>query len=193
MICKIVIAFISLVGLASCQIYDIGTCPLDQSPAQFQMDKFYGKWYEIARVENGVVAGETCVTFNISSQTSYLSGHPVTQTGYDKTGKLEYVYIGNLETWDDNFLLEYGEYPYGFNILDTDYDNYAVVLGCGLFPPLGYWFPFLLVRVRVAWILSRTPTIDHALQAQLIKTLTSGGVGKSKLIFPSTVNCPANY
>lgn len=45
----------------------------------------------------------------------------------------------------------------------------------------------------VAWILSRTPTIDHALQAQLIKTLTSGGVGKSKLIFPSTVNCPANY
>ncbi|XP_015784418.1 apolipoprotein D [Tetranychus urticae] len=186
-------------GSISCEIFDIGTCPTPTTFSPSDAAKFYGKWYEIARVESGTEKGLRCVTFDIASNASYLSGHPVTQTGFDDKNN-EYIYIGNLQMWDDQTVFEYGNFDildidlaYGYTVVDTDYDNYAIVLGCSELPPFGYWFPFLLVRIRVAWILSRTPTLDAELQSKLVDLLAKNGVGQSKLTFNKFDSCPSYY
>lgn len=145
----------------------------------FELDRYLGKWYEIARLDHRFERGMSHVTAEYSMRED--GKVRVLNRGYktkksvwnDAEGKARFAGaqdLGHLEV--SFFWIFYGDYI--IFELDPEY-RHAWISG----PDTDY-----------LWFLSRTPTVSDALRAQFIERVEALGFDTSEIIFVDQDNPP---
>jgi len=140
----------------------------------FELERYLGKWYEIARLDHVFERGLS----NVEAQYSVRDdgGVRVTNKGYDEIkgewevaeGKAYFVGEPNIGRLKVSF---FGPFYGAYNIVELDQDGYQYALVVGANP--SYF-----------WILARQPELDQAILARLVAKATTLGVATDNLIFP---------
>lgn len=164
-------AFIAMLLLGGCVRIPQGVAPV----SDFDINRYLGLWYEIARLDHSFERGLT----NVTAEYSLGEGDavkvinrgydPIKQQWKEAVGKAYFVEspaVGKLKV---SF---FGPFYGGYNIIELDQEDYAYALVCG--PSLNY-----------LWILSRTPTLDNSIVEQLVARADSLGFDTDGLIYVS--------
>lgn len=148
--------------------------PDDVKPvSNFKLERYLGKWYEIARLDHSFERGLSRVTANYSMRSD--GGVKVINRGYsaentswkEAEGKAYFVENTDLGYLKVSF---FGPFYGSYIIFNLDHENYQYSLVSG--PDKSY-----------LWILSRSPKINKKTQSILIKKATELGFDTSKLIY----------
>ena len=139
----------------------------------FELDRYLGTWYEIARLDHRFERGLSNVSAHYSMRED--GGVAVSNRGYraddggweEAEGKAYFVGDSDIGRLKVSF---FGPFYGGYNVfvLDRENYNYAMVAG----PDRSY-----------LWILSRTPAIEDTLRDELILAAAEAGFDIEALIF----------
>lgn len=139
----------------------------------FELDRYLGKWYEIARLDHSFERGLEQVTAEYSLRED--GGVAVTNRGYstrknkwsEAVGKA--YFVGEP---DEGYLKVsfFGPFYGSYVIFELDKDNYQYAFVSG--PNTSY-----------LWLLSRTPTIDDGLLSEFVDRARELGFDTDKLIY----------
>ncbi len=139
----------------------------------FILQKYLGKWYEIARLDHAFEKGLTQVSADYSLRDD--GGVKVLNRGYstkenswkEVEGKAYFVRGSNQGYLKVSF---FGPFYGSYIIFGLDRENYQYSLVCG--PDKSY-----------LWILARGPKIKESIKDMLIAKAAAAGFDTSKLIF----------
>jgi len=139
----------------------------------FELDRYLGKWYEIARLDHSFERGLTNVTANYSMRED--GGVRVLNRGYDPEkgdwdeaeGKAYFVGEPNVGRLKVSF---FGPFYGGYNIIELDKADYQYSLVAG--PDRDF-----------LWILARTPDLDPAVRDRLVSRAHDLDFPVDELIF----------
>jgi len=163
-----------LLGIASIFLSGCLGMPDSVTPVkEFELDKYLGKWYEIARLDHSFERGLEQVTaeyslregggvmvknrgFSIVKGTWKEATGKAFSVGKPREGYLKVSFFGPF----------YGSYV----VFELDKDNYQYAFVCG--PNTSY-----------LWLLSRTPTVAADLLSQFVEKAKKLGFETEKLIF----------
>lgn len=140
----------------------------------FQIERYLGKWYEIARLDHRFERGLTQISAEYSMRPD--GGLKVLNRGYSKEkqewseaeGRGYFVQSPNEAYLKVSF---FGPFFGSYIVFELDTVNYQYALISG--PDKSYF-----------WLLARTPTIDDNLKKKLIAKAAALGFDTTKLIFP---------
>ena len=139
----------------------------------FEINRYLGTWYEVARLDHRFESGLTKISATYSLRPD--GGVKVLNQGWNQAdGKWEQAegkayFVGK----PDNGRLKvsfFGPFYGGYNIIELDKKNYAYSMVTG--PDRSYF-----------WILSRTPQLPKETLEALIKNAKQLGFATDKLIF----------
>ncbi|EPR2262858.1 outer membrane lipoprotein Blc [Yersinia enterocolitica] len=138
----------------------------------FQLPRYLGTWYEIARLDHSFERGLNNVTANYSPRDD--GGVKVINRGYnakkqqwqESIGKAYFIGSPQQASLKVSF---FGPFYGGYNVIDLD-DEYQHALIAG--PNREY-----------LWILSRTPTIDNQTRDHLVSVAQHYGFPVEELIW----------
>ena len=124
----------------------------------FELDRYLGTWYEVARLDHSFERGMSNVTANYSMRDD--GGVSVVNRGYkvkkgewdDATGKAYFIGDADVGQLKVSF---FGPFYGGYNILELDKDDYQYALVSG--PDRGY-----------LWILARSPELSQDILSTLV-------------------------
>lgn len=124
----------------------------------FELNRYLGTWYEIARLDHSFERGMSNVTANYSLRDD--GGVAVLNRGYEDaksewneaTGKAYFVGDTDVGQLKVSF---FGPFYGGYNIIELDKVNYRYALVSG--PDRGY-----------LWILARSPALDPPVLSALV-------------------------
>jgi apolipoprotein D and lipocalin family protein len=144
----------------------------------FELNRYLGTWYEIARLDHSFERGLSDIRAEYSLRDD--GGVKVLNSGYDaEQGKrhdaegrayfIDQADVGRLKV---SF---FGPFYGAYNIIALDKTSYNWVMICG--PNLDY-----------LWILSRTPRLNETTLQALIQQAKALGFATDKLIFDSHPN-----
>lgn len=141
----------------------------------FKLEKYLGKWYEIARMDHSFERGLTKVTADYSLRDD--GSVKVLNRGYsaeDKSWKEAEGKAYFVNTPDQGYLKVsfFGPFYGSYIVFDLDHENYQYSLVCG--PDKSY-----------LWVLAREPKIKDNIRDTLIKKAAESGFDTGKLIFVS--------
>lgn len=160
---------LSVLSLAGCVGIPANVKPVDH----FELERYLGKWYEIARLDHSFERGLTRVTAEYSLRED--GGVRVLNRGYsaqadkwkEAEGKAYFV-----DGPDQGYLKVsfYGPFYASYIVFELDHDNYQYALVCG--PDKSY-----------LWILSRTPVMPRAVRDKLVAKAAAAGFDTARLLF----------
>ena len=161
--------FLSVLVLAGCVGRPENIVPVNK----FDTTRYLGKWYEIARLDHSFERGLSHVTADYSLRQD--GGLKVLNRGYKEAdakwkeaeGKAYFVDKKDVGYLKVSF---FGPFYGSYIIFDLDQQDYSYSLISG--PDKSY-----------LWLLSRTPTMEPALQQRLIEKARALGFDTSKLIY----------
>ncbi|XP_074593181.1 apolipoprotein D-like [Brevipalpus obovatus] len=162
---------------------DHDPCPPFTPPGPgFDLNKYLGLWYEIARTDVPYEKGLDCVnaTYTLREDKNIT----VLNQGKNLQTKVVSVLQGVARVTPQANLLEVRfnprspEAPYW--IVDTDFSTYSVVYSCADVGKYVY---------RGAYILSRLPVIPETLREKLILKLVDLGIKKGDLKLTKQLEC----
>jgi apolipoprotein D and lipocalin family protein len=148
--------------------------PQNVKPVQnFELERYLGKWYEIARLDHSFERGLSHVTADYSLRKD--GGVRVINRGYSsekKTWKQAEGKACFVESPDQGYLKVsfFGPFYGSYIVFELDHDNYQYSLVCG--PNKSY-----------LWILARKPVLHDDIKVSLIEKAAKAGFDTSKLIF----------
>jgi apolipoprotein D and lipocalin family protein len=154
--------------------------PDDITPVKnFQSEKYLGKWYEIARLDNRFERGLTQVTATYSMRDD--GGISVHNRGYSAKNKEWKESIGKAFFVEDKTTAYLKVYFFGpfygsYVVFDLD-ENYQYSLVTG--GDKSYF-----------WLLARTPTIPGDVKASLLEKAAALGFDTSKLVYVEQTETP---
>jgi apolipoprotein D and lipocalin family protein len=141
----------------------------------FRLEKYLGKWYEIARLDHSFEKGLSRVTADYSMRSD--GGVKVINRGYsvkenkwkESKGKAYFV-----QRPDQGFLKVsfFGPFYGSYVIFALEQENYQYALVCG--PDKSY-----------LWLLARSPDMKEDIKNDLIAKARAAGFDTDKLIFVS--------
>jgi apolipoprotein D and lipocalin family protein len=139
----------------------------------FQIERYLGKWYEIARLDHRFERGLTQISADYSMRQD--GGLKVLNRGYsnekqewsEAEGRGYFVQSPNEAYLKVSF---FGPFFGSYIVFELDTVNYQYALISG--PDKSYF-----------WLLARTPTIDDNLKKKLIAKAAALGFDTTKLIF----------
>lgn len=145
-------SLVSVALLTGCTGIPEGTQPV----TGFELDRYLGQWYEIARLDHSFERGLDCVTADYSLRDD--DGVRVINRGYnledqewdEAEGRAYFIDDENVGRLKVSF---FGPFYGGYNVLELD-DDYQWALVAG--PNRDY-----------LWILSRSPEMDSATESRL--------------------------
>jgi apolipoprotein D and lipocalin family protein len=148
--------------------------------AHFDLQRYLGTWYEIARLDHSFERGLERVTATYSMRDD--GGVKVINRGYNPDKKQWDKAEGKAyfaENPDRGFLKVsfFGPFYGSYIVMDTDYKTYTMISG----PDHSYF-----------WILSRTPKLEKNVLHGLIKKAEQAGFDTGKLIFVNQVGAAEN-
>ncbi|XP_054269161.1 apolipoprotein D-like [Macrosteles quadrilineatus] len=145
---RTVLLVVAAAALARAQVPAFGWCPDYLTKADFDMEKYLGVWYEAERYVNVLEAGSRCVKteYTMAKDGRILVSNEIQNrlTGIKRilAGEIRSIVKGT----EAKLNVKYSQLPYpvetSYTVLDTDYDNYAVVWSCsglGLFNTQNAW------------------------------------------------------
>ncbi len=164
--------------LISCVLLFMGCVGMPENVKpidNFKVEKYLGKWYEIARLDHSFERGLTRVFAEYSLRDD--GGLRVKNRGYspkegkwkESEGKAYFVKGSNQGYLKVSF---FGPFYGSYVIFDLDLENYQHSLVCG--PDKSY-----------LWILARDPQIRQEVKDRLIAKAAALGFDTNKLIFVS--------
>jgi apolipoprotein D and lipocalin family protein len=141
----------------------------------FKVEKYLGKWYEIARLDHSFERGLTRITADYSMRND--GGLKIINRGYSASenkwqeaeGKAYFVGDPSLAYLKVSF---FGPFYGAYIVFELDHENYQYSLVSG--PDKSYF-----------WILAREPKIREDIKQVLIAKAASLGFDTKKLIFVS--------
>ncbi len=139
----------------------------------FKVERYLGKWYEIARLDHSFERGLTRVTAEYSMRPD--GGIRVVNRGYSMKENKWKEAIGKayfVQSPDQGFLKVsfFGPFYGSYVIFYLDRENYQYVLVCG--PDRSY-----------LWLLARNPILDGNVKKDLIGRAKAAGFDTDKLIY----------
>ena len=152
----------------------LGT-PASVEPVQdFDLDRYLGTWYEIARLDHSFEKGLDNVTAEYSMRDD--GGVKVVNTGFLAAEDEWKVAEGKayfVNDSDEGYLKVsfFGPFYASYVIFELDQDDYQYAFVSG--PDTSF-----------LWLLSRTPTVEQGLMEHFIATSVRLGFDTGKLIFP---------
>ena len=157
-----------LLGLAGCTGIPQGIDPVED----FDVDRYLGTWYEIARLDHSFERGLSNVTATYTSRAD--GGIDVLNRGYDREkgswkeadGKAYFLGDRDVGRLKVSF---FGPFYGGYNIIALDREDYSWSVVCG--PERSYF-----------WILSRRPQMEAGLREELIRFAADRGFDTAGLI-----------
>lgn len=159
----------ALVLLAGCTLAPRGITPVES----FELERYLGRWYEIARLDHRFERGLSRVTADYSRRPD--GGIEVVNRGYH-AGKGEWTQVRGraypLDSPTRGSLKVSFFWPFyaGYHVIALDRGDYGYALVCG--PSRDY-----------LWILARTPSLDAEITRQLIAKAELLGFATDGLIF----------
>jgi apolipoprotein D and lipocalin family protein len=154
--------------LAGCSATPQGITPVDN----FELDRYLGTWYEIARLDHRFERGLSQISATYSKRADggidVLNRGLDSQTGQWKEAQGRAYFIDEPDVARLKVTFFWPFYG-GYNVIALDRDNYAYALVCG--PSRSY-----------LWILSRTRQLDDTIVKQLIATARTLDFDTSQLI-----------
>lgn len=140
---------------------------------QFKLEKYLGKWYEIARLDHSFERGLTRITAEYSLRDD--GGVRVLNRGYSakenawKEAQGKAYFAGES---DQGYLKVsfFGPFYGSYIVFELDRENYQYSLVCG--PDKSY-----------LWILAREPKIREDIKERLMAKAAASGFDTGKLIF----------
>jgi apolipoprotein D and lipocalin family protein len=173
---KILSALIVILFIGAVAFVMVGRTGIPEGTAAvqgFDVNRFLGTWYEVARLDHGFEKGLTHVTAEYSLRDD--GGLKVINKGFDlkkglwseseaKAYFLETPDVGRLKV---SF---FGPFYGSYNIIDLDQKNYSWALVTG--PSRNY-----------LWMLSRSKTPDNAVMVHMVEKAKSLGFKLEKLIY----------
>jgi apolipoprotein D and lipocalin family protein len=164
-------ALMSLVAalLAGCAGAPAGVQPV----TGFELQRYLGTWYEVARLDHPFERGLERITATYELRED--GGVKVINRGYDVArgewkeaiGKAYFVGSPDVGQLKVSF---FGPFYGGYNIIDLDKQDYRWVMICG--PSTSY-----------LWILSREPGLPADIQERLVARAKGLGFDTDQLIF----------
>ena len=150
-------------------VYPINVQPVEQ----FVLERYLGKWYEIARLDHSFERGLSQVTANYSLRDD--GGVRVINRGFsDKNdewneaeGKAYFVESPDVGYLKVSF---FGPFYGAYVILELDSENYDYALVAG--PDQSY-----------LWVLSRSPALEENIKMKLINKAAELGFNTNELIY----------
>ncbi len=139
----------------------------------FELERYLGSWYEIARLDHSFERGLANVTAEYSLRED--GGVTVLNKGYDgarlkwKEARGRAKFIGDPSTGSLKVSF-FGPFWGGYHIIALDAEGYRWAMVAG--PSRSY-----------LWILSREPSLDPAVAADLVEKARRWGFETGKLIF----------
>ena len=139
----------------------------------FELDRYLGTWYEIARLDHRFERGLSAVTANYSLRDD--GGVHVVNRGFsDESGEWDEA-IGKAYFVGDSDVGQlkvsfFGPFYGGYNIIELDKSGYRYSLVAG--PDRDY-----------LWILSRTPQMDPDILRSLVNKARELGFATDELLF----------
>lgn len=155
--------------LTGCVTLPRGVAPVDT----FDLDRYLGTWYEIARLDHRFERGLSHVSATYSKRAD--GGVDVVNRGRNiKTGQWQEAkgrayFVGSPDIAQLKVTFFWPFYG-GYNVIELDRDKYSYALVCG--PNKSYF-----------WLLARTPQLEESLTAELVKKATAMGFNTDQLIF----------
>lgn len=161
---------LSLILISGCTGLPRGVEPV----TGFEVNRYLGKWHEIARLDHSFERGLTDVTAEYSRRED--GGLRVLNSGYNADtgqrqsaeGKAYFIESPDVGRLKVSF---FGPFYGGYNIIALDKDNYSYVMIAG------NSFDYL-------WILARDPTLDPDILQSLLDQAHSMGFATENLIYP---------
>jgi apolipoprotein D and lipocalin family protein len=155
--------------LSGCLGMPKGVTPVNE----FELDKYLGKWYEIARLDHSFERGMEQVTAEYSLRED--GGVAVTNRGFlqaknewrEAEGKAFFVKGSDTGYLKVSF---FGPFYGSYIVFDLDKENYQYAFVSG--PDTSY-----------LWLLSRTPTVDQELLARFVEKAKQLGFATENLIY----------
>jgi apolipoprotein D and lipocalin family protein len=155
--------------LASCAGVPAGVQPV----SGFELPRYLGTWYEIARLDHPFERGLEQITASYELRED--GGVKVTNRGFDiakgewseAIGKAYFVGPSDVGQLKVSF---FGPFYGGYNVIGLDRENYRWAMICG--PSTSY-----------LWILSRDPVMPAETLDRLVAMAESLGFDTSRLIF----------
>lgn len=165
------ILFLFVALLSGCVGIPENVRPVDN----FKLERYLGKWYEIARLDHSFERGLSRVSAEYSLRED--GGVKVLNRGYsaadnkwkEAEGKAYFVKGAELGYLKVSF---FGPFYGSYIVCELDHENYQYSLVSG--PDTSY-----------LWILARTPQLDEATTSMLVARAAALGFDTSKLIFVS--------
>ena len=144
-----------------------------QPVANFQLERYLGTWYEIARLDHSFERGLSRVTADYTLREG--GGVTVVNRGFsaaenkwkEAQGKAFFVQGSDTGFLKVSF---FGPFYGAYVVFELDQDEYRYALVSG--PNTSY-----------LWLLARTPQIDGKLKAELVAKAAARGFDTSRLIF----------
>jgi apolipoprotein D and lipocalin family protein len=141
--------------------------------SEFELDRYLGTWYEVARLDHRFERGMSDVTANYSMRDD--GGVSVVNRGFEEpkgewtsaNGKAYFVGDSDVGELKVSF---FGPFYGGYNIIELDKDDYQYSLVAG--PDRDY-----------LWILSRSPQLDPEVMSALVEKANSLGFPTDELIY----------
>ena len=161
------IVVLSLI-LSACVGLPEGIAPI----SGFELDRYLGKWYEIARLDHRFERGleQVTATYSMQEEGSVRVANegfsPTENEWKDAIGRARFASgsdIGHLEV---SF---FGPFYANYVIFELDKDNYQ--------------YAFVTGNKNTLWLLSRTPHISDELKQQFLNASREFGYKTEELIF----------
>jgi len=162
-------AVVCLLLVAGCTGMPQGVTPV----SGFEVNRYLGEWYEIARLDHSFERGLEKITAQYSLRPD--GSLKVVNRGFDAAsgqwreaeGKARFIGDPTTGRLKVSF---FGPFYGAYNIIKLDHDGYRYALVCG--PDTSY-----------LWILARTPDLDSSIVKQLVSYAADLGFDTSQLIY----------
>ncbi|KAL9875405.1 glial Lazarillo isoform 1-T11 [Glossina fuscipes fuscipes] len=179
-----------------------GRCPNYPSMPKFNMSQILGQWYEVEHsfYLPEIASGCTTLEFQplnrqeLSSFNNFklevaiktinrLTGNPSVNLGYAtpenfKSSIMDFKFHTRFPEVIARLLPGSGKYQ----ILYTDYDNFAILWSCGSLGSLGY--------VDQIWIFGRERDFPFEIRSKIYDALKQLGLGPDRLVLTKNKDCP---
>jgi apolipoprotein D and lipocalin family protein len=163
------ILFLLICLLTGCTGIPENVKPVDN----FKLEKYLGKWHEVARLDHSFEKGLSRVTAEYSMRAD--GGVKVINRGYsvkeniwkEAVGKAYFVKEPDLGFLKVSF---FGPFYGSYVVFALDHENYQYALVCG--PDKSY-----------LWLLARNPKMNEDIKNDLIAKAKAAGFDTGKLLF----------
>lgn len=181
--------------------YGFGRCPKYQSMPKFNMSRILGQWYEVERSFYLPEIASGCTTleflplnkgeipkFNnfklevVIKAINRLTGNPSMNKGYAtpenaRSSIMDFKFHTRFPDVISRFLPGSGKYQ----VLYTDYDNYAILWSCGSIG-IGY--------ADQIWVFGRERDFPAEIRAKIYDILKRLTLEPERLVLSKNKNCP---